>query len=187
MLAALLVLIPFEMGWLERESAEPRTYRNRTPVWQFVVLVGLMLAWNLWWLRALAPVDRSVAEHLFRWAPSWFLGEGAGDYAKLPRHVTTGALLVLGGVVVPLIEESYFRGYLLPRMPAGLGGWAPLVHVCLFSLYHMFTPWQTPSRIVALVPLGYVVWWKRDVRLGMVQHVLLNSILLVPALFASHS
>jgi hypothetical protein len=37
---------------------------------------------------------------------------------------------LLNGVIGPVVEELYFRGFLLPRME-GLGRWAPLVNVTL--------------------------------------------------------
>jgi membrane protease YdiL (CAAX protease family) len=77
-------------------------------------------------------------------------------------------------VVVPWVEELYFRGYLLPRMGA-LGRWAPLVNTALFSLYHAWLPWEFFSRVVALLSAIYVVWWKRDLRVSIWVHVLLNS------------
>jgi membrane protease YdiL (CAAX protease family) len=45
-----------------------------------------------------------------------------------------------------VVEEMYFRGYLLPRI-SRLGAWAPLVNTVLFSLYHLFTPWLNVGRI----------------------------------------
>jgi membrane protease YdiL (CAAX protease family) len=44
--------------------------------------------------------------------------------------------LVLSGVVAPVVEEMYFRGYLLPRL-SRLGRWAPVLNVTLFALYHL--------------------------------------------------
>jgi hypothetical protein len=68
-----------------------------------------------------------------------------------------------------VVEELYFRGYLLPRL-SRLKGWAPLVNILLFSLYHFFTPWQNLTRIIALVPMVNSVWWKKNIYLRMVVH-----------------
>lgn len=53
---------------------------------------------------------------------------------------------------------------------------APLINVLLFSLYHLWTPWQNLERIVALLPLVYVSWWKKNIYLSMIAHVLLNTL-----------
>ena len=79
-------------------------------------------------------------------------------------------------LTAPLVEEFYFRGYLLPRMPRRLGRTAPLAHASLFALYHLQTPWLTPARILAITPLAYIAARTRDVRIGMVAHVVLNAV-----------
>ena len=66
-------------------------------------------------------------------------------------------------------EEVCFRRRLLPRI-FRLGGWAPHINILLFSLYHFFTPWQNPGRILAFTPLYYAVWRKRNIYLGMLVH-----------------
>jgi uncharacterized protein len=85
------------------------------------------------------------------------------------------ALSLALNVAVPRVEELYFRGYLLPRM-GHCGRWAPLVNTALFSLYHMWLPWEFFSRLAALLPAIYVVWWNRDLGVSVWVHVLLNSV-----------
>ena len=94
--------------------------------------------------------------------------------------MTLVAFLVLNGLVGPIVEELYFRGYLLPRLDR-LGRWAPLVNVSLFSLYHFWSPWQVAARILGIGPMVFAVRWKRNVYLGMLIHCTLNliSVLLV--------
>ena len=89
--------------------------------------------------------------------------------------MTLGAFLMLNGVVGPIVEELYFRGYLLPRMDR-LGRWAPLVNVSLFSLYHFWSPWQVLARILGIGPMVFAVRWKRNVYLGILIHCALNLI-----------
>jgi hypothetical protein len=45
----------------------------------------------------------------------------------------------------------------------------------LFACYHL----QTPTPILAITPLAYVTARTRDLRIGMVAHVVLNSVDLV--------
>ena len=78
-------------------------------------------------------------------------------------------------IAVPIVEELYFRGYLLPRM-ARWGNWAPLINVVLFSLYHFWLPWETLNRIITLLPIVFVVQWKRNIYLSILVHCLLNTI-----------
>jgi len=98
-----------------------------------------------------------------------------GDYSREAWLLTLGAYFVLNGFVGPIVEELYFRGYLLPRME-WMGRWAPLVNVSLFSLYHFWSPWQVFGRILGFGPTVYAVRWKENVYLGMAVHCTLNTL-----------
>jgi hypothetical protein len=96
--------------------------------------------------------------------------------------------IIINGILGPFVEELYFRGYLLPRMEGYAKKWAPALNVVLFSLYHYFSPWENPIRIIALLPLGYLVWKKRNIRFSIWVHILLNTgggILLLTQILAS--
>jgi len=44
------------------------------------------------------------------------------------------------------------------------------MNAVLFSVYHFFTPSENVSRILALLPMVYAVWWKRNIRIGIILH-----------------
>ncbi len=77
--------------------------------------------------------------------------------------------------LAPLVEELYFRGYLLPRMT---GRYATLFHSFLFAACHVFTPWMIITRTLGLLPLVYGVR-KKNITIGIVVHILGNSLDLV--------
>ena len=124
------------------------------------------------------PVDNLLAQTLLGWAPTWYLRpidvDLVGSYSRAAWAVTLVGYLVLNGLIGPVVEELYFRGWLLPRM-TGLGRWAPVVNTLLFSVYHFWAPWQFLSRVAAVLPFVCVVNARRNVDLGMLVHVLLNS------------
>jgi membrane protease YdiL (CAAX protease family) len=78
--------------------------------------------------------------------------------------------ITLGGVV----EELYFRGYLLPRIN-WLGGWSPVVNIVLFSLYHFWSPWENVVRLLALTPWIYATWRTRNIYLALFIHIFINA------------
>ena len=78
-------------------------------------------------------------------------------------------------IAVPITEELYFRSFLLPRLPAS-PRWTPIWNTVLFSLYHFWLPWDVIGRILALLPVVYVVQWKRNVYVSILVHCLLNLI-----------
>ena len=78
-------------------------------------------------------------------------------------------------LIAPILEELYFRGYLLPRM-ARIGIWGPVIHSVLFALYHVWSPWLAIGRALSVLPMVVVVQWKRNIYLGMAAHIIGNSI-----------
>jgi uncharacterized protein len=192
-LAILLVLIPFELGYLFYRARKNGSslgsvvlYREPVPRGQFVALVLGLLAWSaLFFVFLYPPLDAFFIENVFSWLPdSFFLIEDYSRYSATVLLTTWVFGLVVNGIVGPVVEELYFRGYLLPRI-SRLGAWAPLVNTVLFSLYHFFTPWQNVGRILGLLPMVYATWWKRNIYLSMAVHVLGNvstMLLLLPVL-----
>ena len=146
--------------------------------WQYVVLGPLLFLWlGFVFVIVAPPVDLAIIDSLFSWVPDWFFFGSTDPLAQYSRSALVIAAvlnLILNGIAGPVVEELYFRGYLLPRLWR-LKGWAPLVNVVLFSLYHFFTPWQNVIRIIAYVPMVYAGWWKRNVYLGIIVHCAGNS------------
>jgi len=188
LLPILFVLIPFELGFLfylgyrrnGRLSLEGIVlYRERLPIKEYFIFPLLLLVWFAFAFLALENVDQAILTTWFGWLPDWFdlspSGITLADYSQTTRMVTFFLILVLNGVAGPAVEEMYFRGYLLPRME-NMKGWGPLVNAALFSLYHFFAPAGNISRIGALIPMTYVVSWKKNIYLSMLAHCLLNTI-----------
>ena len=129
------------------------------------------------------PIDRFLIARLFSWLPDWFFGliGGWGAYSRPILLVMFGVALVFNGVAGPVVEELYFRGYLLPRI-ARFGKWAPVFSSVLFSIYHFFTPWQNPARLMILIPFTYIVQKNKNIYWGMIVHVSLNTIAMIALL-----
>jgi uncharacterized protein len=164
-------------------------YREPVPKGQFVALVFLTFVWSaICSVLLYPPLDEFFVENVFSWVPEWFLlSEDFARYSTAALLVTWVLGFVVNAIVGPTVEELYFRGYLLPRI-SRLGALAPLLNTVLFSVYHFFTPWANVGRIVALLPMVYAVWWKRNIYVGVVVHVLGNistMLLLLPVLLGA--
>jgi membrane protease YdiL (CAAX protease family) len=73
------------------------------------------------------------------------------------------------------VEELYFRGYLLPRI-SRFEIWAPLLGGIFFGLYHVWQLFGFATVFLLGTALGYVVWWKKDIRLSISLHVFANAL-----------
>ncbi len=186
--AILVVLVPFELGYLlyrgkvknDRSSLKGViSYLSPLPCRQYLVWVPVLLVWSFIAFVVLSPLDNYLIEKVFFWLPDWSFPSvylaTLNQYSRPTLVFVFICGILLNGIIGPVVEELYFRGYLLPRMRF-LGRWAPLVNVLLFSLYHFFSPWQGVTRIIAFLPTVYVVAWKRNIYIGTMVHVLQNTI-----------
>jgi membrane protease YdiL (CAAX protease family) len=186
--ASLLVLFPIEIGLpllLEKRRTgrvdlkEIFLFREKTPAWQMILLIVGSLLWaGLVFVVAGSALVDPIREALFSWVPDWLdLGYylTSSEYSRPVKVITWGLGIVFAVILGPTIEEFYFRSYLLPRMPS-LKWWAPLMGIILFTLYHFWSPWVFLVRVIAMLPMVYVVWWKRNVWIGVGAHCLLNLV-----------
>ena len=193
-LGIVLALIPFELGclisqgWREHRSFSLSgivLYREPIRIWDYVLFIPLLLIWAVFCFAVISPpIEVCLQRTVFAWWPNWLI-PSAMDTSTFSTNPALGlialASLPLQAIIGPIVEELYFRGYLLPRL-SHLKAWAPLINTVLFSLYHFFTPWQNPARILALLPAVYLVQRKRNIYLSIVFHIVLN--LIGPSLIA---
>jgi membrane protease YdiL (CAAX protease family) len=187
MLSAVVAILGLELGWLLYQ-ARRRTgrfalsavlpYRPTRFTWRKVLLVVGLWVWGLGASFALAGLKPQILQTLFWWMPGWAINPLPRDIAQTASAtvlVVTGVFLLLVNVILgPLVEELYFRGYLLPRLHR-FGIWAPLINISLFATYHLWKPWDLLTLIVVLLPMGYAVWRTRDIRIGIAVHIALNG------------
>ena len=191
-LIVLLVLIPLELGILYWQGKMRNgkfslegivLNREKTPALQFALLTFAALFGAVLFFALLGWLDKILLT-LFACLPNWFfINEDMSVYSKTIQFVNWLGIFLITGILAPYVEELYFRGFLLPRM-AWMKSWAPVAEAFLFALYHFWSPWQLVTRFLAVLPLVYIVNRKRDLRIGVAAHWLLNTIgsieLLIP-------
>jgi len=153
-------------------------YRQPLPWRQYAWLVPTLLVWSALASTLLFPLGESIRHSLLSAWPEWLnlsmLAQNPSQYSASILW-TIVALSAVLNIAVPITEELYFRSFLLPRLPAS-PRWAPIWSTVLFSLYHFWLPWDVIGRILALLPVVYVVQWKRNVYVSILVHCLLNLI-----------
>ncbi len=187
MAAVAVVLIPIELGYLLYLARKRNgnfslrgivLYRDRIPVWQYFVWVPVLFVVVGVVFTVMKPVDAALQKSVFAWVPTLASGLSAG-YSSTALIITYAMVAIFGAVIAPIVEEFYFRGYLLPRMGFA-GKWAPALHSLLFALYHVFSPWQFVTRTIGMLPLAYAAQ-RRNVYIPTIVHVLVNMLDVVTA------
>jgi uncharacterized protein len=187
-----LVIVPLELGWLASHARRTTgrwsplaavDYRVRLPWCRVARLAALLFAaFMVPFLVSTLFLDEWLAENLFAWMPEPILQfsgtEGHEPVEPWAIAVTVIVAFVCNGVVGPITEELYFRGHLLPRI-SRYGRAAPVLNTVLFSLYHFWTPWQNPARILGFLPLTWTAWRLRSVQVAAAAHVTINVVFLL--------
>jgi len=177
-LAFAFVLIPVELGYLLYQGKKKTgrftllgliSYREPIPwrqyfQWVFFIFIAVGVIFT-----GLKPVDAFLQGRLFSWMPEPGYGLD-GMYSRKTLIVTYTLVFIFVAVLSPLVEELYFRGYLLPRMK---GKYATFFHSFLFSAQHFFTPWMLITRTLGLLPLLFGVK-KKNIYIGIIVHMLGN-------------
>jgi membrane protease YdiL (CAAX protease family) len=179
-------LVPMEIGLMllwsvrftgTRSLSEAIRYRRKGTAVEYVVLpLLLFLCWGVLAI-ALSPTSQYLEAHLPAWLPVWATQEalisGLTSCPPIQRNITLLLAVLLSGFVAPVVEELYFRGFLLPRMEHW--GWAaPVVNSLLFAVYHFYFPGNVPGIFVAFLPIAYVVRIKKNWGIGAVVHSMIN-------------
>jgi membrane protease YdiL (CAAX protease family) len=187
LIAAFLGVLPIQLGHLlylgrTRNHRWSLTsivlYREPMKIWQYLLFVPLLAVTALVLVFLTRPLDDVLVSRLITRLPQWFFYSDVRQYARysIPvLRVVFAVRLAVDGLVLPIVEELYFRGYLLPRIDR-FGVWSPILHHSLFTLYHLWQPFNYPTILLGFFPTVWAVWYKRSVLLGIITHMVLNVI-----------
>lgn len=161
-------------------------YREKISKKEFFITASILIIWGSIWLGFIPMFwDKLIIKNSFQWLPEWFNITGFMENIHLYSKNILVSVLILGtvftGIIVPYVEELYFRGYLLPRITRYKEG-AILINSILFSVYHFHQPWGLLNRVVFLLPMVYVVWTKRNVKIGITVHCIIRAIPMLSAM-----
>lgn len=179
-----LVLTPLEMGilfierrrlsWTWKSLVIPRGKQHIS--FQDILLSVLVIYIIALVISAFAiPISTILFSAISTLFPSWAILDSAMQ--GIPPSILWLGLL-LSGLLAPIVEELYFRAYLLPRIPIS-GKWAPMINAALHSIYHFYAPWNYPSFFLGFLPLAYYFRLRGNLLPTIITHVLFNSVGLV--------
>jgi len=190
LLAVLLIDIPFMLGVMLNEGKKLNgrfslegvvLYREKVSLKTFAwVFVGAFVVLYLLIMLS-APVSSLMAEKVFSWMPEWIFLDEVTQYEGYAKNALVPVFtlhLLITGIILPWVEELYFRGYLMPRI-SRYEIWTPLIGGLFFGLYHVWQLFGFVGVSLLGAGLGYVVWWVKDIRLSISLHVFANALVRV--------
>jgi uncharacterized protein len=149
-------------------------YWGHMPWWQYLLIFLPFLVYALALEVLLQPVSKVLTTHVFWWLPMALLPSTAALKLTTATLITGLVLLLIDGIIAPLVEELYYRGYLLPRL-SRLGWFAPLINSLLFTLGHFWQPYNYLFIFLLVLPEVCLVYWKRNIKISILLHCTGNT------------
>ena len=183
-LMIIVSIVPIQIGFLLFAAKKTtRTYnifklmpfKEKSKFVEYLLFVAIMLGWALSISAILPPVENGLRDSLFAFVPDHLAMRNMDFYAT-PKGLLIFAAsfaILTNGIIAPITEELYFRGYLLPRIDAS-PMLSVIINAVLFSLYHFFSPWYFLSRILMMIPLYYWVMKRKNIRFSIIAHMIAN-------------
>lgn len=182
-ISAIVIMIPIELGAIIQYSKSNYgessislgiQYNENVTMKYYFIYTPITLIWAILSFVIGNPISKYIKDGLFSWIPSWYvLSDNFSPYNKTQLLIALFFMVFVTGLALPIVEELYFRGFLLPRME-WMGIYAPILNAALFSLYHFWSPWQFIVRVVALIPFCYVSYKTKSIKIPIIVHCLLN-------------
>ncbi|WP_299364092.1 CPBP family intramembrane glutamic endopeptidase [Winogradskyella sp.] len=145
--------------------------------WEYVVYPIIVVILAVIISTALQPVSSRISNLLSDFLPQWFLRPHVIPDAISERNILITLIMVIliDGLIHPIVEEIYFRGFLLPRL-ARYKIYAPILGALFFALFHLWQPQNMLSIFLMSIPWLYIIWWKRSFLLSVIIHCLANTL-----------
>jgi len=150
-------------------------FQEKTEIKNYFIYGIIIVLWSGIIFAVLQkPLGTFFKNHIVSFLPEWMLlNDFEGSHNVL--LITIILIMIFGNILGPLVEELYFRGFLLPRIK-GNDSKKITLNSFLFALYHFWSPWDFIVRGIAVLPVAYTAVKKKNIYIGMIAHIALNVI-----------
>lgn len=194
-LADLIILVPVELGllfYMSKKENNNYNLKELIPYFEPLSLksyIGFIVVTFIWAFlinMLMFPVTSFLSENIFDWMPDVFFSTDPAtleifdptQYSQLNLLIVLILALIGTGIAVPIVEELYFRGYLMSRI-SRFAIWTPVINVALWSLYHFWSPWSFFAYLLGFIPVAFVVLKTKNVYISIIGHMIANLFLVI--------
>lgn len=154
--------------------------QKKQPWWQILVIAFMFFGIAGLLSAFFAPLENSlfheVRLNVLSKLPQGFDTnniEYVKSFSMTVRVITCIYCLIFNGIILPTIEELYFRGYLTSHYEKQ-NCVTPVLMTVLFSIYHFWLPFNNLFRILAFTPVMCVAYKKKNIYISICFHCLCN-------------
>ena len=188
-LIALFTMIPIELGFILYDSKREDgrcslksalVGQEKIPLWQMILYAAVFFGVAGLASVFIQPVELNllsgVRNYLLSLLPAGFDWNDLAYIKSFPKGTLIATCIFYGifnVLIGPITEELFFRGYLTSHYGKQNMG-TPVLIALLFSLYHLWLPFNNVFRIVIFVPLAVAVYKKKNISISILFHCLCN-------------
>jgi membrane protease YdiL (CAAX protease family) len=152
-------------------AALAKRFRFHKVGWRIWVLAAILTALSLLALWLLVVIRQQVLRQID--VPDM-------EYAVDAVSDNSRWLILVGMLAQVLInvigEETWWRGYILPRQELAHGKYAWLVHGTLWTLFHLYQWWDLVALLPICLAIAYVSQRSKSIWPALAMHFAFNSI-----------
>jgi uncharacterized protein len=148
------------------------------PVRQYLLFFFLLFGFAFVVLFLTSPVNSYLEESVFAWMPAYFHTSRAMSGGEATKNVLLVMLLLqlaTDGFALPVVEEIYYRGHLMPAV-SYLGAAAPVFSAFFFALNHFWQPYNYLLIFLIVLAQAFVAWRKQNIYITMMTHCAGNAL-----------
>ena len=194
-LANLVILIPVELAillYMSKKENDNYNIKELIPYFEplslknFIGLIILTFIWAFLVNMLMFPVTVFLSKNVFAWMPEVFFSNDPATLETMDftqySQINLIIVLILAflgiGIGVPIVEELYFRGYLMSRV-SRFSIWASVITVALWAFYHFWAPWSFLAYLLAFIPVAFVVLKTKNLYIAIIGHMVANLFLVI--------
>lgn len=188
-LIALFTMVPIELGFIFYDSRKEYgrcslksalVGQEKIPLWQMILYAAVFFGVAGLASVLIQPVEINllggIRDHLLSLLPTGFDWNDLEYIKHFPKWMLMATCVFYGifnVLIGPITEELFFRGYLTSHYRKQNIG-TPVLIAVLFSLYHLWLPFNNVFRIVIFVPVAVIVYKKKNISISILFHCLCN-------------
>lgn len=186
---ATLVLVPIELGIILKASkAEHGKYslqsafagQEKYSVWKMLIIAFVFFSIAGLLSTFIAPIENqalaAMRSGLLNRLPrgfAWTDFEHLKTFSRPILIVTCACYSIFNVLIGPITEELFFRGYLTSHYEKQTPS-TPIIIAVLFSLHHLWLPFNNVFRMLAFAPVTYIAYKKKNFYISICFHCLCN-------------
>ena len=184
-----VILVPMELGIIlcasKRENGvyslkSAFAGQEKLPLWKILLpafvffgMAGLLSAFAAPLENQIFAQMRAALLNRLPMGFDWTNFEYMRSFSRPILILTCVYYSIFNGLIAPITEELFFRGYLTSHYQKQ-GSFLPILMAVLFSLYHLWLPFNNLFRILAFAPAAYVTYKKKNLYISICFHCLCN-------------